>query len=158
MFLQIMAPWLQMTDSMIVWTWKKKIKMKIAAAEKWQILALFELNGNKIWFFGEFQALKIAKMFIFDIFSWAKSTILRSQNFRFGQILKLQSHRFYINSKLSFRICHFSTFRSSEFWLLMIFCTFWKLKITKLKNSELLKWHIWHFLKPQIWFHAKSEW
>ena len=89
-------------------------------------------------------------------FSRAKSTIL--QNFRIGQTLKVQSQIFYINWKLSFRICHFSTFRSSEFWLLMIFCTFWRLKITKLKNSDLLKWYIWHYLKPQNWFHTKFEW
>ena len=34
------------------------------------------------------------------------------------------------------KICYFSTFKDSEFWFFMNFCTFWRLKLIKYQNSE----------------------
>ena len=37
------------------------------------------------------------------------------------------------------KICHFNTFRGSEFWFFMNFCTFWRLKLTTLAKFRAPK-------------------
>ena len=58
----------------------------------------------------------------------------------------------------------FNTFRGPEFWFLWIFAlfrTFWRLKFTKLTNSELQngkKQQFYNLWILQNWLHVKSEW
>ena len=61
------------------------------------------------------------------------------------------SLRFYVKSISKFKICHFSTFRASELWLFMSFCTF--LEQLNGKNSRFRNFQI-----LQNWFHVKYDW
>ena len=87
--------------------------------------------------------MQIAGFFCHSDFTWNQ----------FWRILKLQN-------------CHFCTFRGSEFWFFMTFCTFWRLELTKLTKFRALKWPKMAFLEPldsltlisrKIWVTEKTQ-
>ena len=59
-----------------------------------------------------------------------------------GNFMTFLSFRFSVKSiwgTLEVHICHYNTFRGSEIWFFMNFCTFWILIFTKLAKFTALK-------------------
>ena len=82
------------------------------------------------------------------------NTVWKLQDYSITQILR----EIIVGELRVSKLCHFNTFRGSEFWL-WIFALFedWKIPIKQnLEPLKLQKQQIWNLYILQNWFHVKS--